>query len=81
MAITDKRLLAIEAKHGRDVMLEEIARGGIERYVEVDFETASPDEIYDDCYNAAFDGLLRAGIEKDEARTAAAREAQKYAQQ
>lgn len=48
-----------------------VGMGGIERGLDVDPETASPDAIYDDAYNLAFDALLTAGCPKEEARETA----------
>lgn len=72
------RYSEVEKKHGRKTMLEEIARGGIEQMVEFE-EGAGPDEIFDDCYNAAFDALVTYGIPTIEAREAARLEATKFA--
>jgi hypothetical protein len=74
-----KRLLAIQAQHGRKEMLSEIARGGIEQCVEFG-EDADADTIFDDCYCAAFDALIDHGIPITEAREAARLEAKLFAQ-
>jgi hypothetical protein len=63
-----------------DDKLDEIAMGGIEHGLDVDPEDSSPDEVYDDAYNLAFDALHDAGIPDEQAREVARRNAMKIAQ-
>ena len=69
----------------KELDLEEIARGNIERHlgdVAADYESEeeAADAIYDEAYTLAFDALADAGIDHAKAGQIAARVAQCYAQ-
>lgn len=59
--------------------MKEIARGGVERGLDVP-EDASPDEIYSDAFDLAFDALTDKGVSPTVAREIADYTARLFAQ-